>query len=46
MVEPDHLSDPQTAAICRFNDMVAADPDVEKIIIPLRDGLTLIRKIK
>lgn len=46
VVEPDHLSDPQTAAICRFNDMVAADPDVEKIIIPLRDGLTLIRKIK
>lgn len=37
--------DRQTAAICRFNDMVAADPRVEKVMIPLRDGLTLIRKL-
>lgn len=36
--------DRQTAGIIRFNDMVAADPDVEKAIIPIRDGLTLIRK--
>lgn len=45
VVEPDHCSDPQTAAIIRFNDMVASDPEVEKVIIPLRDGLTLIRKL-
>ena len=35
--------DPQTEGIRAFNDMVAADPGVEKVIIPVRDGLTLIR---
>ncbi len=37
--------DAQTAGILRFNDLVAADPRVEKVILPLRDGLTIIRKI-
>lgn len=36
--------DAQTAGILRFNDLVAADPRVEKVILPLRDGLTIIRK--
>lgn len=36
--------DKQTMGVKRFNDIVAADPEVEKVIIPLRDGLTLIRK--
>ena len=27
-----------------FNDHVAADPRVEKLLLPLRDGLTIIRK--
>lgn len=36
--------DPQTLGIRRFNDHVAADERVEKVILPLRDGLTLIRK--
>ena len=27
-----------------FNDMVAADKRVEKVIIPIRDGLSIIRK--
>lgn len=35
--------DPQTDGVKRFNEMVAADPDVEQVILPLRDGLTLIR---
>lgn len=35
--------DPQTEGIRRFNDYVAADRRVEKVILPLRDGLTLIR---
>ena len=35
----------QTLGIMRFNDMVASDPRVEKVIIPLRDGLTIIRKL-
>ena len=36
--------DQQTLGIRRFNDLVAADQRVEKVILPLRDGLTLIRK--
>ena len=36
--------DPQTEGIRTFNDLVAADNSVEKVIIPVRDGLTLIRK--
>lgn len=37
--------DPQTIGIARFNDLVATDPRVETVIIPLRDGLTLLRKM-
>ncbi|MBE6310289.1 MAG: O-methyltransferase [Bacteroidales bacterium] len=36
--------DAQTEGILRFNDMVAHDSRVEKVIIPLRDGLTIIYK--
>lgn len=39
----DAAHDAQTEGICAFNDMVAADPRVEKIILPIRDGLTIIR---
>ena len=35
--------DPQTLGIAEFNDTIAADPSLEKVILPLRDGLTLIR---
>ena len=37
--------DAQTEGILRFNDMVTHDDRVEKVIIPLRDGLTIIYKI-
>lgn len=33
------------AAIARFNEAVVADPRVEQVLLPLRDGLTLIRRI-
>jgi caffeoyl-CoA O-methyltransferase len=36
--------DPQTRAIRDFNDRVAADPRVECAMLPLADGLTLLRK--
>lgn len=36
--------DRQTQGIETFNDYVARDPRVEQLILPLRDGLTLIRK--
>jgi predicted O-methyltransferase YrrM len=42
--EQPHPNDHQTIRIKAFNDMVAADTRVEKVILPLRDGLTLIRK--
>ena len=37
-------SDQQTIGIKAFNDFVATDKRVEKVILPLRDGLTIIRK--
>lgn len=36
--------DKQTVGIARFNDMVSADPRVESVILPMRDGLNVIRK--
>jgi len=36
-------SDAQTRGVQAFNDLVASDTRVEKVILPLRDGLTLIR---
>ena len=36
--------DRQTQGIGTFNDYIAADDRVEQVILPLRDGLTLIRK--
>ena len=38
---PDH---PSVAAIQRLNDLVVADPRVESVMLPVRDGVTLIRK--
>lgn len=35
--------DPQTEGIRAFNDLVASDPRVEKAIIPIRDGLTILQ---
>lgn len=36
-------NDHQTIAIKEFNDFVASDERVEKVILPLRDGLTMMR---
>ena len=36
--------DKQTVGIARCNDMVSADPRVESVILPMRDGLNVIRK--
>ena len=36
--------DPQTMGIHAFNQMISQDPRVENVIIPLRDGINLIRK--
>lgn len=44
VLETPHPSDHQTLAIQDFNDRLAADTRVEKVILPLRDGLTIVRK--
>lgn len=36
--------DKQTLGIAAFNDMVSNDPRVESVILPLRDGLNMIRR--
>ncbi|MGM9787502.1 MAG: O-methyltransferase [Candidatus Cryptobacteroides sp.] len=38
-------SDKQTRGLLEFNDFVASDPEVEQVILPLRDGLSIIRKL-
>lgn len=37
--------DKQTLSIVAFNDKVTADPRVESVIMPIRDGLNIIRKL-
>ena len=44
VLEPLQSSDKQTAGILAFNDKIKADQRVEKVILPLRDGLTMIWK--
>ena len=43
VTEPDSR-DPQTVGIMSFNDHVAHDERVETVILPLRDGLTILWK--
>jgi len=43
VVDPE-ANDENTLAIRRFNDFVAADPRVECVMLPIADGLTLLRK--
>ena len=44
VTDPAYDKDHQTLGIRRFNDHIAQDTRVEQVILPLRDGLTLIRK--
>ncbi|MBO5880355.1 MAG: O-methyltransferase [Paraprevotella sp.] len=44
VVEELRKNDAQTKGIMDFNHRIATDNNVEKVIIPLRDGLTIIRK--
>ena len=39
-------TDPQTRGIINFNEMVRRETAVEEVILPIRDGLMLIRKKK
>ncbi len=44
VVDAAYARDAQTRGILAFNDHVAADTRVDRVILPLRDGLTLIRQ--
>ena len=43
IIDSAYDKDRQTVALRAFNDKVAQDPRLEKVILPLRDGLTVIR---
>jgi predicted O-methyltransferase YrrM len=45
VLDPDANADPATKAICRFNELVRNDSGCENVLLPIRDGLMLIRKI-
>ena len=44
VLEDPKIVDEQTRGIMEFNDLINNDERVEKVILPLRDGMTLIRK--
>lgn len=45
VADPKACHDAQTRGVMAFNDHIARDPRVETVILPLRDGLTIIRKL-
>ena len=45
IIDPNYDKDPQTRGLRAFNDKIRDDERFEKVILPLRDGLTIIRKI-
>ena len=44
IIDPAYDKDKQTLALRAFNDKVMQDKQLEKVILPLRDGLTIIKK--
>ena len=46
IIDPAYDKDKQTLGLRAFNDKLAADERFEQVILPLRDGLTIIRKVK
>ena len=46
IVDSAYDKDKQTIGLRAFNDKVALDERLEKVILPLRDGLTIIRKVR
>ncbi len=44
VIDAAYDKDAQTKGIKEFNEKVAQDDRVEKVILPLRDGITLVRK--
>lgn len=46
IIDPEYDRDRQTIALREFNDYVAQSDLYEQVILPLRDGLTIIRKVR
>ncbi|MCQ2349842.1 MAG: O-methyltransferase [Paludibacteraceae bacterium] len=44
LLQPLQHGDQQTRAILAFNNMIANDSRIEKVILPMRDGLTIMQK--
>ncbi len=40
-----HTATANGTAVARFNELLAADPRVDQVLVPLRDGLTLARRV-
>ena len=46
IIDPTYDKDKQTVGLRAFNDKIAKDSRFEQVILPIRDGLTIIRKIR
>lgn len=46
VVDPDSANEEQTRGILDFNDLVQNDPRVQNVILPVRDGIMLVQKVR
>jgi predicted O-methyltransferase YrrM len=46
VIDPAYDKDKQTLGLRAFNDKLKEDDRFEQVILPLRDGLTIIRKVR
>jgi len=44
VVDPSQINDPETKSIIEFNKMIHEDHRVENVILPVRDGISVLRK--
>jgi predicted O-methyltransferase YrrM len=44
VIEPVKSNDQDTISVLTFNDLVQQDPRVENVLLPVRDGITIVRK--
>ena len=44
VIDPAHEQDSETSGLHTFNEQIQEDPRVENVLLPIRDGLMLLRK--
>ena len=44
VIEKDAMNDPESAGVVAFNNYVQNDKEVENVLLPLRDGIMMLRK--